>query len=205
MRIETITRTIYKFNELTPAAQYKAWQNGPDFSGEHDEQYQTTLAAFEKAFDIKVRNYNVGYPGTTFFLEKTGQAENCPENDPLRLARFIWNNYAARISKGKYYSTPGRYIDGKYSYKKRYSKTTFEMDNCPLTGWCIDHDILQPVLDCLRYKRFYSSYDELMYNCLVSFFEAWESEIDNLNSFEYFMEWVDDNDVEFLENGEIYE
>ena len=204
MRIETITRTIYKWDELTPAAQKYAWENGPDFSDDHDDEYAATLAAFENAFDIKVYRYNIGYPGTTFAFVSAWPATDCPENNPLRLARFIWNNYAARISKGKYYSKCSCDADGKHTFKHRYSNVTFEMDNCPLTGVCIDYDILQPVIDCLHYKRLYNTYDDLMTDCLESFFRAWECEIEYNQSFEHFAEMVETNNYEFLETGEIY-
>ena len=201
MRTETIK--IYKFDELSETAQRRAWENGPDFSNDHADEYAATLAAFEKAFDIKVYRYNVGYPGTTFAYVKAGPAAEAPENRPLRLAAYMWNNYADYIKKGRYYSR-GRYVNGKYQYKFRYSRITFEMDNCPLTGVCMDYDILQPVIDCLHYKRFYNSIDDLFDDCLTDFFRAWENEIEYQNSFEYFAEMAEINEWEFLENGEWY-
>ena len=202
MRQKTIT--LYKFNELSDAAQRRAWENGPDFSDDHADEYRATLAAFENVFDIKVYRYNVGYPGTTFSYVKAGAAAEAPENRPVRLATYIWNNYAADISKGRYYSTRGRYVNGEYTYKSRHSRITFEMDNCPLTGVCMDYDILQPILDCLHYKRFYDSIDDLFDDCLTAFFRAWECEIEYNCSFEHFAEMCEANDYEFLETGEMY-
>lgn len=204
MRQETIT--IYKFNELSEKAQRYAWEHGPDFSDSHDNEYRATLDAFEKVFDIKVYFDNVGncIYNPSFHYVKAGAAAEAPENRPIRLATYIWNNYAAAIQKGKYYSTRGRYVDGKYTYKYRYSNITFEMDNCPLTGVCMDYDILQPVIDCLHYKRFYNSINDLFNDCLGAFFRAWGAEIEYCQSFEYFTEMCDANDYEFLETGEMY-
>lgn len=204
MRQQTIN--IYKFNELSEKAQRHAWENGPDFSDHHSDEYRETLAAFEKVFDIKVYDYCVGdwSHGTYFRYVKAGAATEAPENRPIRLATYIWNNYADQIKKGRYYSTPGRYVDGKYTYKYRHSNVTFEMDNCPLTGVCMDCDILAPILDCLRYKRFYNSIDDLYDDCLTAFFQAWEAEIEYCQSFEYFAEMCEINDYEFLETGEMY-
>ena len=161
---------------------------------------------FEKIFDISVYDYSVGdgMYRPYFKYVKAGTMVDAPTGDALRLARYIWNNYAEHIQKGKYYSTPGKYIDGKYFYKHRYSKATFEMDNCPLTGFCADYDILQPVVDCLEYKRFYIDVDDLLKDCLTAFFNTWDAEIEYQNSFEYFAEMAEINDYDFLENGDIY-
>lgn len=202
MRQETIT--IYTFDELSPAAQRRAWDNSPDFSGDYDSDYITTLHAFEKIFDIDVYRYSVDpFYNPSWAYVKAGAANNCPEGDALRLARYIWNNYAEYISKGKYY---GKLIqDGsKFRHVKRYSKATFEMDNCPLTGCVYDYDILQPVIDCLEYKRFFNSIDDLFNECLSSFFHAWQAEIEYCNSFEYFADQAQANGWEYYETGEQY-
>lgn len=202
MRHETIT--IYKFSELSEKAQHRAWENGPDFSGDCSGDFRATLAAFEKIFDISVYRWNVNDYNYNFAYVTAGAATGAPENNPLRLARYIWNNYAEYITKGKYYSTRGRWINGKYHYKYRYSKATFDMDNCPLTGFCYDLDILQPVLDCLHYKRFFDSYDELIDACLNGFFQAWQADIEYHASPEYFAEMCEINDYEFTETGEMW-
>lgn len=63
---------------------------------------------------------------------------------------------------------------------------------------------LQPVIDCLHYKRFFNSYDELIHACLSDFFQAWDAEIEYSNSFEYFADAAGANDWYFTENGEFY-
>lgn len=198
-----ITVKIYKFSELSEKAQQRAWESGPDFSDSYSSEYRATLAAFEKIFDISVYRWNVDDTSYRFDYVTAGTAGGAPEGDALRLARFIWNNYAEYILKGRYYSTPGRYIDGKYQYKYRHSNVTKSMDVCPLTGVCMDMDILQPVIDCLHYKRFFSSWDDLMDACLDNFFRGWRNEIEYCNSFEYFAEMCEINELEFYETGEI--
>ena len=196
--------TLYKYNELSERAQLRAWENGPDFSGDFSGEFENTLKEFEKIFDISVYRYNVNDYNYNFAFVTAGRGSEAPEGDALRLARYIWNNYAEYISKGKYYSTPGRYINGKYNYKFRHSRVTFEMDNCPLTGVCMDQDILTPVINCLHYKTFFKSYDELIEACLNSFFECWRADIEYHASREYFAEICDANDYEFLETGELW-
>lgn len=201
-----IITNVYKFEELSPAARDRAWEHGPDFSQDYDSEYISTLLKFEDVFNINVWDYRVGHCtyGPHFKYFKAGRADDAPAGDPIRLATYIWNNFADDISKGKYYSTRGQYIDGKYTYKYRHSKIQLEMDNCPLTGCAYDCDILQPVIDCLHYKKFYNDIDELLNDCLTAFFRSWDAEKEYLSSYEYFAEYCEENDIEFYETGEMY-
>jgi hypothetical protein len=199
-----ISIKLYKFSELSEKAQRQAWETGPNFSDDGSSDFRATLAAFEKIFDISVYRWSIDDWSYEFDYVTAGRATEAPEGDALRLARYIWNNYAEYIQKGRYYSTPGRYINGKYHYKYRYSKVTKEMDNCPLTGFFADQDILQPVIDCLHYKRFFDSYETLIDTCLDSFFRIWRADIEYHNSFEYFAETCEINEYEFYETGEMY-
>ena len=198
-----ITLKIYKFSELSEKAQRRAWEMGPDFSDSYSSEYRATLKKFQDIFDISVYRWSVDSCTYDYGYVTAGTAGGSPEGDALRLARFIWNNYAEHILKGRYYSTRGRYIDGKYHYKYRYSKVTKTMDSCPLTGAYVDMNILQPVIDCLHYKRFFDSYNDLMDACLDSFFRAWRNEIEYCSSLEYFAEMCECNDYEFYETGEM--
>ncbi len=198
------TTTIYRFDELTPDAQWRAWENNNfNLAGDHSDEFLATMAAFEDVFDIRVYRWSVDDWSYDYNFVAAGRAVECPEGDALRVARYIWNNYASGISKGKYY---GKLIwnGNKSRHVKRYSRATFEMDNCPLTGVCYDYDILQPVIDCLHYKRFFETFDDLITACLDNFFAAWRNEIDYCNSFEYFAEIAEINDWEFTENGDFW-
>ena len=205
--MKTITTDLYEFHELSEKAQRKAWEKSSfDFSDDHGGEFRATLAAFEKIFDIGVYHYDVGSMvfNPSFDYVTAGDAVDAPAGDPIRLAKFIWNNYADYILTGKYYSTRGKYVNGKYTFKSRHSRITRSFFDCPLTGFCFDYDILQPVIDCLHYKRFFNSYDELIHACLSAFFAVWDSEIEHSNSFEYFADAADANEWYFTENGDYY-
>lgn len=205
--MKTITTNIYAFNELSEKAQLKAWEkSNMDFSDDHGDEFRETLSEFERIFDIKVYHYEIGNDLYTphFNYVTAGAGADAPSGDPLRFARFLWNNYAEYILKGKFYSTRGEWINGKYQYKKRHSNIIKSFFDCPLTGCIFDYDILQPIIDCLHYKRFFNSYDELIYACLESFFRAWDHEIEYNCSFEYFADVADANEWYFTENGEFY-
>lgn len=204
--MKTITETIYTFDELTEKAQEAAWMNSEmDFSGDYSGEYRATLDAFETLLDIRVYDYSVGngvyYPH--FRYVKAGRANEAPEGGALRLARYVWNNFAADIMRGKYYSKV-KFENGRYISKHRYSRILREMDNCPLTGVCTDCDILQPMIDCLHYRRTFETIDELIDACLQAFFRAWNAEIEHCNSLEYFADAAAANDWHFYENGVFY-
>jgi len=205
--MKTTTTNLYLFHELSEKAQRKAWEKSSfDFSDDHGHEYRATLEAFEKLFDINILRYDVGSMvfNPSFDFDTIGNATDMPKGDPLRLARFIWNNYADYILKGKYYSTSGKWIDGKYTYKSRHSKVLSSFYDCPLTSVCYDYDILQPIIDCLHYKRFFNSYEDLIHECLVNFFRAWDSEIEHCHTWEYFADVADANEWYFTEEGEFY-
>lgn len=201
------TINVYKFEELNEKARCKVWENaGIDFSDDYASEYENVLHAFEKVFDIRVYDWRVGnciY--SPYFKYIHGDISgDSPAGDPLRVARFVWNKFAPDIMKGKFYSTPGKYVNGRYTYKHRHSKIIMEMDGCPLTGFCADYTILQPVIDCLHYKRKFNSFDEMINESLHAFFQEWDGEIEYCNSFEYFQEWALENDENFYtENGEL--
>ena len=198
------TLYTYTFDELGEAAQRKAWEMGYcNLSEDYSSEYRATLEKFEYLFDIKVYRWSVDDWSYTFDFVKAGRADECPDGNALRVARYIWNNYADAITKGKFFSI-GHYINGKYTYKSRHSKILLEMDNCPLTGCYTDTDILQPVIDCLHYKQFFEDFDDLITTCLDRFFRSWRDAIEYANSFEYFEEIATINEWQFLDNGTLW-
>ena len=202
MRTETIT--LYSFNELSERAQRRAWEDAPNFSSDYTQEYGETLAAFENIFDIKVYRWHVDENHYDFAYVITGTASGAPEGNPLRLARYMWNNYADYITEGRYYSKVIYRENERPRVTARRSKAQFSRENCPLTGFCADCDILQPVIDCLKYTYFFDSYAELIDECLNRFFTAWQAEIEWCSSIEHFAEICEANDYEFTETGEMW-
>lgn len=191
------TINLYTFGELSEEAQERAYNNNNvDFSGDHDSEYVETLRRFAKYFDVHILDHDAARSWFRYAI-----MADVPEMGGIRLARYVWNNYAQYITRGKYYSTHIKWEDGKPKYKKRYSKIIQSMEDCPLTGCCIDYDILQPVVDCLHYKRTFESFEDLIDACLKNFFKAWEDERKFLNSFECFADYAEANELYFTEAG----
>lgn len=192
------TINLYTFDELSEEAQGRAYNNNNvDFSGDYGDEYVNTLSRFSKIFDIHILDYDV-----SCYWFKYAIMADVPEMGGIRLARYVWNNYARYIMEGKYYSTRIKWEDGHAKYKMRHSRIIQSMEDCPLTGCCVDYYILQPVVDCLHYKKTFESYEELINACLKNFFKAWAEECEHLNSLEYFAETAEANEWYFTENGE---
>lgn len=215
MREHTIK--LYSFDELSEAAQeYAHNKYGYMWHNDFDYNYKTTLDAFCDMFDIKLVDYNFGYPKNYYHYHvcdtRTGAIEI--ENDPIRIAKYIHNNFYDYFTTQKIYRTqrPQRVIIDGITYERTkpipmtYGNTKFlsQPDDDMLTGDFPDGSILRPVYDCLTYKRFFRSYRELIDACFDEFFAAWYTDIEYSYSMEYFSEMVMLNDYEFLETGEMW-
>jgi len=96
--MKTYTTTVYTFDELPEAAQRRAWENNNfNLAANHGDELRATLAAFENIFDIKVYRWSVDDWSYNYNFVTAGRATECPEGDALRVARYIWNNYADAI------------------------------------------------------------------------------------------------------------
>ena len=75
------------------------------------------------------------------------------------------------------------------------------MEDCPLTGVCWDYEILQPIIDCLTYRKIYNDAGELFQACLDNFFGAWQGQLEYESSQEFFEEEVEANDWQYNADG----
>ncbi|MDL2248780.1 hypothetical protein LJB89_03700 [Tyzzerella sp. OttesenSCG-928-J15] len=170
----------YFLNELPQEAKdksYKMYLESYDFFAQ-ESAYVNTLDKFCYYFDVSCYDWTVDAYHHSFRCRVKN--ENVEGLLGIRLATFVWNNYSQYIQTGKYYSIMSKSLDSSEStakkFKSRYSKVIKSMQGCPLTGVCYDYDILEPIYDCLTYKRFFRSYDELIKECLDRFFKAFSSE-----------------------------
>lgn len=122
--------------------------------------YISTMKSFGDLTNTEAYGWEVGYTRYDFrFKFKYNDPIYCHPTDydkdiyPNNLCgkllfRYINNNIMPRIIKGRYFSTPCKYVDGKYEYKHKYSRVMFDYgDNFPLTGMCYDLYLLKPIID----------------------------------------------------------
>lgn len=197
---------MYLFDELSEDVQNQiiereCWNVMEQCMNGYNSEYRASLKAFEELTKTKANNWQVDYCG--YYVNSRCSNEPIYEH-PLNydkdiyaenlcgklLFRYLNNNIMPHITKGKDYSTPGKYINEKFSYKCRQSKVILEYrDNCPLTGTCCDYYFLEPIVDYYKswcnYPADYSLQD-LIQKCYDNFFKCWHEE------YEY---WADDKDA----------
>lgn len=163
--MKKIVLKLYEFDELPKDSQERIierehWNVMEQCMDAYGIDYKKSMKAFEDMTDTRVYNWEVGYERYDFsygFKYKDPIYEHptdyhrdiFPENLCGKLLfRYINNNIMPYIIKGKYFSTSGKYIDGKYKYRHKYSRVMFDYgDNCPLTGMCYDYYLLKPIID----------------------------------------------------------
>lgn len=205
--MKKIVLKLYEFDELSKDSQERIierehWNVMEQCMDAYGIDYKKSMKAFEDMTDTRVYNWEVGYERYDFsygFKYKDPIYEHptdyhrdiFPENLCGKLLfRYINNNIMPYIIKGKYFSTSGKYIDGKYKYRHKYSRVMFDYgDNCPLTGMCYDYYLLKPIIDyynawCTYPEDF--SLEDLMRQCYDNFFKSWHEE------YEY---WADNEDA----------
>jgi hypothetical protein len=210
--METIEIELYNFSELDENAKKKALDN-TDLSNDIEFYWQdaeNTLNAFQKIFPIEWNeiDYINGYSHLKYIGE-----ENHQYISGIRLLKLLENNYLPYIKKGKYRSTESSLMHPCLVHKKLsngkifhafYSRIFFEYDNYPLTGTCYDLYLLQPILDFRKNPKHSINFEELLKDCLTSLAKALQREYDYLASDEAKIEYLEDNDLQFLENGQQY-
>ena len=208
--MKTIEITLYKFSELSDNAKQKAiekWRNDsydsqPWFISECNESFEK----FAKLFSIDWRNIDYQEPyRNEYSINLDDQIKYLSGQ---RLATYIWNNYRNDIFKRKYYSLWSKkdisykhYKEGYPVLKTRYSKIQLE-NCCVLTGACYDDDLLTPIYDFLN-KPTEIDFETLLNDCIYSLCHSISNEIDYHNSDDAITEEIENNEYDFLENGEM--
>ncbi|WP_434644347.1 hypothetical protein PQ692_14900 (plasmid) [Thermoanaerobacterium thermosaccharolyticum] len=193
--MRTITVNIYKIDELSRNAQRKAYENWLE-KGEypwHDDNVRT-LHAFEKIFPIKIKGFEYGYEygeGRNYIYFNFIEDENIENLSGIRLLKYLYNNYFDYITNKKPFY-------GKS--KTRKSKIIYNHD-CPLTGYCMDLEILDPIYNFLKKPEDITFYT-LIRRCLYSWLDACRDDLENYFSFRNFLDIASVNKWEYLENGD---
>ena len=197
----------YSFEELSEEAKQKALKDLRETECQCEPpwatEYRDTWDALEKLFNVSAE-YDRGV-SVSF---RKWYYDQPREFTGARAMAYLWNNYGNDIFKGKFYSTAGTWKDGKYSYKKRYSKCILDFD-CPLTGVCYDMDALDGMVNFMRgkmsaweYKN--TSVEDLVCGCFEDLAKAWDNENEYRLSDEGLKELIEANDWEYLEDGRMF-
>lgn len=163
--MKEIVLKLNEFDELSKDSQERViererWNIMDCCMEAYGADYISTMKSFGDLTDTEAYGWEVGYTRYDFrFKFKYNDPICCHPTDydkdiyPNNLCgkllfRYINNNIMPRIIKGRYFSTPGKYVDGKYEYKHKYSRVMFDYgNNYPLTGMCYDLYLLKPIID----------------------------------------------------------
>lgn len=211
---------LYRFDELEEKIQdiiIAERQYHNDFAEVYYSDWEGTLKEFEKLMGIKVKNWEVsgcGYDYRVQFHRYTyipdGYMHEIDGDDikGKHLWRYLMENVWDDINPRKVYHTKEWDREKSDYSKKRTSRILRQSwEDCPLTGMGYDYDILEPIAEYLSkpYEEDYTL-DDLIHDCLDSFFSAWRKEIEWCNSYEGVKEWLTEYDEnEYYENGKIFD
>lgn len=201
----------YSIDELAEDAKqyaYHKWYQTAEYHG--TDEIKATLNEFCRLFDVRCYSWEFDAYSHHFRFGILNDTLTCFENiSGIRLATYIWNNYAQYITKGKYFSLWSKTERSEHNpairkLKSRHSRVMLSMEDCPLTGGCYDCNVLEPVIKCLSYQKLYNSYTELIEDCLDGLFLAAQKECEYVYSMEYFIDEARNNEYEYCSNGSAF-
>ena len=193
---ETITTTVYKFDELSDEAKEKVIAEARDFDMEinRDELVDCMESAMNE-MGIAIKDYSIGIDGS-------GYIKLDADNDGLEGARayaYIMNNFFEGVDKKK--------LVYKEWEKRRVSHLDMKdwMDNCPFSGVIYDYAV-KDAWDywCAELKSGLGpSVRDFLDELESQYLKELSDEYDGFDEAEA-RDLAEANDYEFLEDGTIY-
>lgn len=218
---QTISTTVYSFDELSDEAKETAIQNERTSRENHwyfpwQDEYQDTLTAFCERFGIQVKERercdgtvdikNGCYPDINGNADAWTQRRYDISGESvrgLRLRTFILNNFDDVLYERKKQWVKG-YVP-HYANKHRISRVFTQETCCPFTKFWADDAMLQPMRDFIANptsKRPTYDLNELMDDCVSAWNRAWEDECRYYFSDECITDDICANEYQFTEDGE---
>jgi hypothetical protein len=207
MRVETTTRTLYKFHELTEEAKAKAIEQWREDI--YDMPFFWTDEALEAikkgldAFQCDLRDYSINWESPSQSDFTIRYPENAEELTGNRLRTWLINNAdSGTLTEPKHY---GKYISGEKGQRGRYQRYSRILKNdsyLPFTGVCYDESFLDPVRKFIKCPD-NSSLSDIMEAACYAVNKDIESEIEYQNTDAAIIETLEANDYEFTEKGKL--
>ena len=176
----------YAFDELDPEVQAKVierWRYNDTFFWA--DEWRDSLKGFCDHAPIKVRDWNVGYPGTYVSFSITGDyAEELADLSGVRAWKWLMNNGWGELANPK-------------PTKKN------PHPSCPFTGYCGDENLLDAIRTALAYPSKITSLRSVFQDALTDWAKAFEQDYDYWHSEEAIREEIEANGYEFYDDGSI--
>ncbi len=140
--MKEITVKLYRFDELSKDKQDKIIEKAQSDNMFYWDDVRPEIdalsdIAYAMGADKKI-DYEFSTCSPSYIEFSFGDIADDLTN--IRALKYIYNNFISPFIKGKFYSTHGKMVNGKYTYKKYYSKAIYEFT--PASGMWIDYAVL---------------------------------------------------------------
>jgi len=176
--METVEIQIFEIHELTENVRNNViynWRAGDDWYWWNE--WEDVLTAFFNHFSNETLLSNYEWAEHHRSKVSFSVSEELSEMKGVRLFKYLANNHGELVK---------------------------EWENCPLTGFGGDYDILQPISEFMKRPSLYMTFEDLMREC----FEAWslavQKDYEYWLSEESILEDISTNDVKFTASGGIW-
>lgn len=208
MRIETREYKVFTIDELSEKAKDKAyskWYEENEYPMADDNIH--TLESFCKIFNIQAKEWEYGYRKYLRWGFKEDYDEHIDiaryKLTGVRLLKWIINNHYNDLFKPKYYSKWKSVANGNSQLISMKSKI-IKNNDCVFTGYGMDYDIMQPILNFLKKPDEYTTLENLMNRCLDAWLNACHRDYEDYFTMETFIEESQANEWEYLEDGRMF-
>ena len=207
--MRTITKTIYRFDELSIEAQQNAIENYRNkyFEFGWQDEIINTIRKIARAMNCDYNYYS--YDGITYEVSFT-PIDFDDEMQGKRAWAYIVNNFITPNEKPKtYWLGHVIYCDGRKNWTRK-SKIWFNIFDCPFTGYIADCCFYDAWAD---WKKNFSVESKYRRGSTIKDFidgvaellsKEWSSDNEYQYSDEGIVELIEANDFEFYEDGTIY-
>ena len=170
--MKTICFDVYEFNELSDKAKEKArdWYRSIDTEYAWAAETRESMEAFAQLFPIKVRDWSYGGRGAGVSFEFRDDG-TLEEIEGVRLYKWLVNHDVTKLLGG----------------------------DCPLTGYCMDEDLLDPIRAFVKKPK--GTFRELLQDCFDAWIKAAESNVEYQGSDEYIDETIEGSGYTFTIDG----
>lgn len=215
--MKEITIQAFEITELSEKAQERAYNKWL----EHHEYFwgddnRTSLEKFAEIFPVKIRDWSYGDRGAGVFWDFT-ESDEIEELSGWRLATYLWNNYNSVIYQKKYLQSfrrdnrifhpmvrqkvqKDRETGKEYYWTTVHSNWRIDTYNCPLTGYCIDNSLFDPIWQFMD-KPDNRTFKDLLDDCFDMWIKDCEADYEYSTSMEAFIEDCQVNEWSFDEKG----
>lgn len=216
-QMKEITIQAFEITELSERAKERAYSKWL----EHHEYFwaaenKDSLKKFAEIFPVKIRDWSYGGRGEGVSY-KFSERDEIEEMSGWRLATYLWNNYRDTIYQRKYLQSfrrdnrifhpmvlqkvqKDRETGREYYWTTVTSNWRVDTQNCPLTGYCIDNSLLDPIWQFME-KPDNRTFKDLLDDCFDTWVKDCAEDAEYSSSMEMFIEDCETNEWSFDEKG----